>query len=117
MNKKSEWLEVREKEEKYLEKIERKEKRRIKGQSRKNRAIWMGFGLFGVVGWSVMIPTIIGIAIGLWADRTWPGPISWTLTFLFLGIILGCWNAWYWVQKERKEIEKEQQDQKEGSKL
>jgi ATP synthase protein I len=98
-------------EEKFLQEIESKEKRRIKAQSRKNRSIWMGFGLFGVIGWSVMIPTVIGIITGLWADNRWPGKISWTLTFLFLGIVLGCWNAWYWVQKERKVIEKERREE------
>jgi len=98
-------------EKEFLREIEKKEKRRIKAQGRKNRSIWMGFGLFGVIGWSVMIPTIVGIGIGLWADRKWPGQISWTLTFLFLGIALGCWNAWYWVQKERKVIEKERDEE------
>lgn len=101
--------EKREKE--YLREIEKKEKRKIKAQSRKNRTIWMGFGLFGIIGWSVMIPTIIGIGIGLWADNKWPGQISWTLTFLFIGIALGCWNAWYWVQKERRLIEKERDEE------
>jgi ATP synthase protein I len=32
------------------------------------------------------------------------------LTFLFAGIILGCLNAWYWVEKERKEIEEENKE-------
>jgi ATP synthase protein I len=109
MNRKGDWSEE-EKEEKFLQEIESKEKRRIKAQSKKNRVIWMGFGLFGIIGWSVMIPTIIGIGIGLWADRKWPGQISWTLTFLFLGIVLGCWNAWYWVQKERRVIEREREE-------
>ncbi len=98
------------KEEQFLHEIDSKEKRRIKAQSKKNRTIWMGFGLFGIIGWSVMIPTIIGIVIGLWADKKWPGPISWTLTFLFLGIALGCLNAWYWVEKERKVIEREREE-------
>ena len=98
------------KEEQFLHEIDSKEKRRIKAQSKKNRAIWMGFGLFGIIGWSVMIPTIIGIVIGLWTDKKWPGPISWTLTFLFLGIALGCLNAWYWVEKERKVIEREREE-------
>jgi ATP synthase protein I len=57
-----------------------------------------------------MIPTVIGIAVGIWADKKWPGQISWTLTFLFAGIILGCLNAWYWVEKERKSIEKENEE-------
>ena len=94
----------------FIEKIKRKEKRKLRAQRKKGQAIWFGLGLFGVIGWSVMIPTLIGIAVGIWADKRWPGQISWTLTFLFLGIILGCLNAWYWVEKERKEIEEENKE-------
>jgi ATP synthase protein I len=43
-------------------------------------------------------------------DSRWPSGISWTLTFLVLGVIVGCLNAWYWVSKERKEIEREGED-------
>ena len=91
----------------FIKKIEKKEKRKLRAKSKKERVIWFGLGLFGVIGWSVMVPTIIGIAVGIWADKRWPGQISWTLTFLFAGIILGCLNAWYWIQKERKSIEEE----------
>ncbi len=99
------------KEEEFLKEIEKRQKRKIKARERKNRTIWMGLGLFGVIGWSVMIPTIIGIIVGLWMDQKWPGQISWTLMLLFAGIILGCLNAWYWVQKERKIIEREQKEE------
>jgi ATP synthase protein I len=57
-----------------------------------------GLGMIGMVGWSVAIPTLLGVAAGMWMDRTWPGPHSWTLTMLFVGVILGCLNAWYWVR-------------------
>jgi len=94
----------------FIEKIERKEKRKLRAQRKKGQGIWFGLGLFGVIGWSVMIPTVIGIAVGIWADKRWPSHISWTLTFLFAGIILGCLNAWYWVEKERKSIEEENEE-------
>jgi ATP synthase protein I len=94
----------------FIRKIEKKEKRKLRAQRKKGQGIWFGLGLFGVIGWSVMIPTVIGIAVGIWADKKWPGQISWTLTFLFAGIILGCLNAWYWVEKERKSIEKENEE-------
>jgi len=94
----------------FIKKIEKKEKRKLRARDKKYQAIWFGMGLFGVIGWSVMVPTLIGIAVGIWADKRWPGQISWTLTFLFAGIILGCLNAWYWVEKERKEIEEENKE-------
>ncbi len=60
----------------FIEKIKRKEKRKLRAQRKKGQAIWFGLGLFGVIGWSVMVPTLIGIAVGIWADRRWPGNIS-----------------------------------------
>ncbi len=109
MDKKRDSIEIK-KEKDFLQEIERKGKRRLKAQREKSRVVWVGLGLFGVIGWSVMVPTIIGIIIGLWLDKKWHGQISWTLTFLLLGIGLGCWNAWYWIQKERKDIEKEREE-------
>jgi len=72
----------------FLRKIEKKEKRKLRARDKKYQAVWFGMGSFGVIGWSVMIPTVIGIAVGIWADKRWPGHISWTLTFLFLGLSL-----------------------------
>ena len=57
-------------------------------------------GMFGLVGWTVAIYTVLGIALGVWLDNRWPGTISWTLTLLLLGLGAGIYNAWYWVQKE-----------------
>ena len=94
----------------FIKKIEKKEKRKLRAKGKRYQAIWFGMGAFGVIGWSVMVPTVVGIAVGIWADRKWPGQISWTLTFLFAGIILGCLNAWYWMEKERKSIEEENKD-------
>lgn len=81
--------------------IEEKEERKMRARTEEKR-FWYGFGLFGLVGWSVAIPTLIGIAVGVWLDKVLDDRISWTLTFLFIGLIVGCLNAWYWVQQERK---------------
>ena len=54
----------------------------------------------GLVGWSVTMPTVAGIALGRWMDTRWPGEISWTLTFLFLGVAVGCLTAWQWIKRE-----------------
>lgn len=75
-------------------------KRKQLARDKSERTVWFGLGMFGLVGWSVAIPTIIGIAIGIWLDQEWPGRTSWTLTFLIIGIALGCLNAWYWIKQE-----------------
>jgi len=82
------------------EKVASKEARKIKARREKDRGVWFGLGMFGLVGWSVAVPTVIGVALGIWIDRRWPGPYSWTLMGLIVGVIVGCINAWYWVKRE-----------------
>lgn len=92
-------------------KIRHKEIRKIEGRSHKERSVWFGLGMFGVVGWSVAIPTLVGVALGVWIDLKWPSRYSWSLMLLIIGIILGCLNAWFWVTRERRMIEEERKEQ------
>ena len=90
--------------------VGKKAQRRIKARRTRDRSVWFGLGMFGMVGWTVAITTVIGAALGLWIDRTWPGPISWTLTLIFIGLIVGCINAWYWINKESSLDDDEYED-------
>jgi ATP synthase protein I len=87
---------------KLIEKVGAKEDRKIRARREKDRGVWFGLGMFGLVGWSVAIPTVIGIALGIWIDTKWPSPYSWTLMFLIIGVLVGCVNAWYWIKRESK---------------
>ncbi len=95
----------------FVEKIGTKEIRKVKARRKKDQGIWFGLGMIGTIGWSIAIPTLIGVALGIWIDKRWPSRISWTLTFLFVGLVLGCFNAYYWVKRELKRIEEEQKDE------
>ncbi|MEZ4583866.1 MAG: AtpZ/AtpI family protein [Caldilineaceae bacterium] len=66
---------------------------------RKGDSVWFGLGMFGLVGWSVAVPTLAFAALGIWIDRTWPSRYSWTLMLLLLGVGLGCASAWYWLTR------------------
>lgn len=91
-----------------------KEARKIRARRRKERSIWFGLGTFGVVGWSVVIPTLIGIFTGLWIDRTWPSRFSWTLMLFIGGLLLGCYNAWRWLYFESGLIEREEREEEDN---
>jgi len=84
--------------------------RKLKAQRHITRTIWFGLGMMGLIGWSVALPTLLGAALGLWLDKHYPGTHSWTLTLLFIGLIIGCMNAWHWVTKEDQEIRAEQEN-------
>jgi len=82
--------------------VGKKASRRIKARRDRDRSVWFGLGMFGMVGWTVAITTVIGVALGMWIDRTWASPYSWTLTLLLIGLMIGILNAWYWVSKESR---------------
>ena len=93
--------------EEFTRKVGLKEKRRLKGKAQKDEGIWFGLGMFGIVGWSIAIPTLIGTALGYWIDQNWPSRFSWTLMLLILGVGVGSFNAGYWVKKARDTIIKD----------
>ena len=83
--------------------------RKLKAQRNPTPGVWFGLGLMGVVGWSVVVPTLLGAALGLWLDRHYPGGRSWTLALLVAGVTLGCVNAWHWVSKEDQAMREERE--------
>ena len=87
--------------------IGRKEARRLRARRHRDDAPWLALGLYGVVGWSIVLPTLAGIALGVWIDSSWPSRYSWTLMLLVLGLVVGCWNAWRGVALEQRAIEEE----------
>lgn len=89
------------------EELTAREKLKIKARQERNRTIWFGLGMFGLVGWSVVIPTLAGIALGLWIDSQWPSRFSWTMMLMAAGLFLGCLNAWRWIQQESRDRDHE----------
>ncbi len=90
------------------DRLGRDEKRKIRARDRKGRSMMFGLSYFGLVGWSLMVPTLLFLALGVWIDRTYPAsPVSWTLSGLFVGLVIGGLNVYYWMNKEQEEIERE----------
>jgi ATP synthase protein I len=90
----------------FADQIGAKAARKIKAR-RNVDGIWFGMGTMGVIGWAIVVPTLLGAALGLWLDRHYPGARSWTLALLVAGLVLGCFNAWRWVEKEDKAMRDE----------
>jgi ATP synthase protein I len=88
----------------FSKQVGAKETRKLEAQRRVSQGIWFGLGMMGLVGWSVVVPTLLGTGLGIWLDRRYPSSHSWTLTLLIAGLLLGCVNAWHWVEKEHREM-------------
>jgi ATP synthase protein I len=90
-----------------------KAQRKLKARRNSRQGVWFGLGMMGLIGWSVVVPTLLGTALGLWLDKHHPGKHSWTLALLVAGLVLGCLNAWHWVSREDKAMREEQEDKDE----
>lgn len=75
--------------------------RKRRAQKRRRRSPWLGIAFFGLVGWSVALPTLAGAIIGGWVDAQASGPTSWTLALLLAGLTIGCVNAWVLINRNR----------------
>ena len=87
--------------------------RMLKARRNTTPGVWFGLGMMGLVGWSVVVPTLLGAAFGIWLDKHHPGTHSWTLALLVAGLSIGCLNAWHWVTKEDQAMREEQEDKDE----
>ena len=86
----------------FQKQIRTKSARKLQARRQKDQSIWFNLGMIGLVGWSITIPTLIGIAIGIWIDKRWTSQYSWTLMMLLIGLFFGCVNAWFWIQQESR---------------
>ena len=84
--------------------------RKLKARRNGAPGVWFGLGMMGLIGWSVVVPTLLGAALGLWLDKNHPAAHSWTLALLMAGLAVGCFNAWLWLAKEDKAMQEEQKD-------
>jgi ATP synthase protein I len=80
--------------------IERRAERMKAARDNPGPSPLLGVGTFGMIGWSIAVPTVGGAFLGLWLDRVAPQDFSWTIALIIGGVALGSLIAWMWVGKE-----------------
>jgi ATP synthase protein I len=96
----------------FARQVTAKADRKIRIQKNGQQTVWFGLGMSGLIGWSVAVPTVAGALIGLWWDNHHPGPHSWTLMLLVIGLCVGCANAWRWMDQQNKAMQDDGQEDK-----
>ncbi|HOT75421.1 MAG TPA: AtpZ/AtpI family protein [Candidatus Wallbacteria bacterium] len=103
--------------EEFIKRVETKEKIILDGRRDSKSNVWLGFVKYGFIGWAVSVPMLAGVAGGLWLDKNYPSPHSWTLSLMALGLFIGCACAWRWVEKEGDKIKNDSAERNEENKM
>ncbi len=84
----------------FRDKAIKNESRKLKVRGKNQMNAWWGFGLFGLVGWSVIVPALIGVFLGLLLDHQEKSSHKWTLSLMLAGLFFGCLLALLMLAKE-----------------
>ena len=74
--------------------VRTRRERRARWEQEGERPIARNLALIGVLGWTIVTPTLLGIFVGRWLDRRFAMGVFWTLGLLVAGLALGCMLAW-----------------------
>lgn len=64
------------------------------------REFWQHLSRVTVAGWLFVIPVIAGAYLGRYLDKEHVANISWTITFIVIGIAVGIYNVWHFINEK-----------------
>ncbi|MCB2072640.1 MAG: AtpZ/AtpI family protein [Novosphingobium sp.] len=57
-------------------------------------------GQIGVLGWMIVVPTLLALLLGRWLDQRLATGIFFSAPALMIGAALGLWMAWRWMHRQ-----------------
>jgi len=59
-------------------------------------------GQIGILGWTIVVPTLLGLALGHWLDRYFGTRVFFSAPLLMVGAAVGLWSAWKWMHRQTR---------------
>ncbi|MGA7780155.1 MAG: AtpZ/AtpI family protein [Paraburkholderia sp.] len=57
-------------------------------------------GQIGILGWTIVVPTLLGLVLGHWLDRYFGTRVFFSAPLLMVGAGVGLWSAWKWMHRQ-----------------
>ena len=57
-------------------------------------------GQIGFLGWTIVVPTLLGLFVGRWLDKTLATGVFFSAPLVMLGAGAGFWFAWRWMSRQ-----------------
>lgn len=58
-------------------------------------------GQIGILGWTIVLPTLLCLALGRWLDRLAGTRVFFSAPLLMIGAAIGLWSAWRWMHRQQ----------------
>lgn len=59
-------------------------------------------GQIGILGWTIVVPTLLGLVLGHWLDRHFNTGVFFSAPLLMAGAAFGLWSAWKWMHRQTR---------------
>jgi ATP synthase protein I len=76
--------------------------RERRGRDEPEPSLGSRLGQIGILGWSIVIPTLLGLVIGHWLDRHFGTAVFFSAPLLMIGAAFGLWSAWKWMHRQTR---------------
>jgi ATP synthase protein I len=86
-------------EDRLAEAAHRAAERRREGIETPEPSLGTRLGQIGILGWTIVVPTLIGVALGRWLDRTFATGVFFSAPLIMIGAAFGMWSAWKWMHR------------------
>jgi ATP synthase protein I len=76
--------------------------REARGRAQPEPSLGSRLGQIGILGWTIVLPTLAGLAIGRVLDRLFGTRVFFSAPLLMLGAAAGLWFAWKWMHRQER---------------
>ena len=74
--------------------------REAEGRADPEPSLGARLGQIGVLGWTIVVPTLLLLFLGRWLDRSFGTGIFFSAPLLMIGAAIGFWSAWRWMRRQ-----------------
>lgn len=76
--------------------------RKRRGLEEPEPSLGSRLGQMGILGWTIVLPTLLGLVLGHWLDRRLGTGVFFSAPLLMIGAGFGLWSAWKWMHRQTR---------------
>jgi ATP synthase protein I len=74
--------------------------RQRRGLEQPEPSLGRRLGQMGILGWTIVLPTLLGLVLGRGLDRHFASGVFFSAPLLMVGAAFGLWSAWKWMHRQ-----------------